>query len=281
MALVEAAIERPDTTAFPEGFFRPDQLPEEHRDLAQCILTSALLALTIETLNMLVSRKGNTMRRLVVGAVLALAIGVIPAAGSPKTFADQGGNSAAAHACQQGGYATIVGGMPPSNTVSFSNTGQCVSYAARGGQLFQVSTTSVFVDATINQFQDTGVNLASGAVASITATGTAYAGGCSNGQVMPGPCSMSAVGPNGLGGSCGTCLASGLPYYSLVGQVGGGSPVEIGSGPTTVTGPGEVRLAFNDGSGNNCTGPGIVNGNCYSDNAGGFTATFTTYTPIS
>jgi hypothetical protein len=41
------------------------------------------------------------------------------------------GNSDAAHACQQGGYLGQVG----SNGETFKNTGECVSFAAHGGQL--------------------------------------------------------------------------------------------------------------------------------------------------
>src|SRR5918996_663516 len=40
-----------------------------------------------------------------------------------------GGNSAAAHACQKGGYIALVG----SGGETFRNTGECVSFAARGG----------------------------------------------------------------------------------------------------------------------------------------------------
>ena len=40
-----------------------------------------------------------------------------------------GGNSAAAHACQQGGYLGLVG----SGGETFRNTGECVSFAAHGG----------------------------------------------------------------------------------------------------------------------------------------------------
>src|SRR5688500_2210494 len=40
-----------------------------------------------------------------------------------------GGNSGAAHACQNGGYVDLVG----SGGETFANTGECVSFAARGG----------------------------------------------------------------------------------------------------------------------------------------------------
>jgi hypothetical protein len=44
--------------------------------------------------------------------------------------ADQGGNSAAAHACQQDGYLSLVG----SDGTTFDTVGACVSYAAHGGK---------------------------------------------------------------------------------------------------------------------------------------------------
>jgi hypothetical protein len=62
-----------------------------------------------------------------VTSLVALGLAALPA------LAD-GGNSAAAHACQKGGYAafTRADGTP------FSNTGDCVSYAAHGGVLTPV-----------------------------------------------------------------------------------------------------------------------------------------------
>lgn len=48
---------------------------------------------------------------------------------SAGTAVAGGGNSAAAHACQQGGYLALVG----SGGETFRNTGECVSFAARGG----------------------------------------------------------------------------------------------------------------------------------------------------
>lgn len=40
-----------------------------------------------------------------------------------------GGNATAAHKCQRGGYYNVV----RSDGSTFANTGDCVSYAARGG----------------------------------------------------------------------------------------------------------------------------------------------------
>lgn len=48
-----------------------------------------------------------------------------------NSAAQQRGNSDAAHACQQGGYANLF----RTDGTGFKNTGECVSYAAQGGVL--------------------------------------------------------------------------------------------------------------------------------------------------
>lgn len=58
---------------------------------------------------------------IMLAAMLSMAMATTVAAG--------GGNSAAAHACQKGGYNALVG----SGGETFANTGECVSFAARGG----------------------------------------------------------------------------------------------------------------------------------------------------
>ncbi|HJQ19595.1 MAG TPA: hypothetical protein VJ867_04540, partial [Gemmatimonadaceae bacterium] len=52
-----------------------------------------------------------------------------------------GGNSAAAHACQQDGYKDLF----RSNGTPFANTGECVSYAAHGG-VFVHRVTATFTN---------------------------------------------------------------------------------------------------------------------------------------
>ena len=67
----------------------------------------------------------SSMRRLgtaFFGALLILGIVSSAATAEPR------GNSAAAHACQQGGYKSLFG-----SSGGFSSVGECVSYAARGG----------------------------------------------------------------------------------------------------------------------------------------------------
>lgn len=66
------------------------------------------------------------MKRIGVALLITLAaLGIFGSAGG----AEPGGNSAAAHACQKGGYQALVG-----TDGGFLNTGQCVSYAAHGGR---------------------------------------------------------------------------------------------------------------------------------------------------
>ena len=60
------------------------------------------------------------------GALVALTLSV-----GVGTAAAGGGNSAAAKACQKGGWQTLV----RQDGTAFTNTGDCVSYAAHGGAL--------------------------------------------------------------------------------------------------------------------------------------------------
>ena len=104
----------------------------------------------------------------------------------------------------------------------------------------------------------TGIHLARGEVAVINATGTA--------NCLAGTATCTNLGPNG-----GKPLNDSTPFfdpkapaYSLVGEAGRGPLAFIGVGPTTVRGPGELRLEYNDQPGS------------YSDNSGGFTVTIQT-----
>ncbi len=109
-------------------------------------------------------------------------------------------------------------------------------------------------------FFDTGIDLPKGATASVTATGTA--------TYDP---SQPLTGPNGfVGNGCGVpqspCAAAGVDYGALVGKVGTAAATKLGAGPTTVTGPGRLQLAYND------------NLNGFSNNSGSFQVSVT-YTP--
>jgi hypothetical protein len=68
--------------------------------------------------------KRTLMAAVVFGAALALSVGA-------GTATAGGGNSDAAKACQQGGWETLV----RQDGTGFTNTGDCVSYAAQGGAL--------------------------------------------------------------------------------------------------------------------------------------------------
>jgi hypothetical protein len=76
---------------------------------------------------------------LVGGCSLALAgLALLPGGMRPAQGQTAGpGNSAAAHACQQGGYLDFT----REDGTAFANTGECVSYAAQGGTLVPVSPT--------------------------------------------------------------------------------------------------------------------------------------------
>jgi hypothetical protein len=107
----------------------------------------------------------------------------------------------------------------------------------------------------------TGIHLAADEVAVITATGTAT---CAVGNPT-GLCVY--LSPNGGGSATGAAPAffdPNAPAYSLVGEAGSGPLTFIGVGETTVHGPGELRLEYNDQL------------DLYFDNGGGFTVAIQT-----
>jgi hypothetical protein len=108
---------------------------------------------------------------------------------------------------------------------------------------------------------DTGIHLASDEEAVITSTGAAT---CAAGNPT-GLCVY--LSPNGQGPGTGAAPAffdPNAPAYSLVGEAGSGPLTFIGVGTTTVQGPGELRLEYNDQLG------------LYFDNGGGFTVAIQT-----
>ena len=84
--------------------------------------------------------------RFISVAVLAFAGVLVACQGDPvgvraplnPSFAVGGGNSTAAHLCQDGGFQNIF----RSDGSAFTNTGDCVSYAAHGGVLSEKITFS-------------------------------------------------------------------------------------------------------------------------------------------
>ena len=80
------------------------------------------------------------MRAIRIG-ILAAALVVLTAG----TTLAGGGNSAAAHACQKGGYVDLVG----SGGETFRNTGECVSFVAHGGTFMTLTGIVVPAGATV------------------------------------------------------------------------------------------------------------------------------------
>jgi hypothetical protein len=128
-------------------------------------------------------------------------------------------------------------------------------------------TTTVYVPATTGPISsgapgvDTGLDLAAGEGAMITATGTATC------QVSPPDPACDNLTANGSGSAVsnpGSFMDPSAPAFSLDGEVGSGALTFIGTGPTTVQGPGELRLGYNDVIGE------------YYNNGGGFTVTIET-----
>lgn len=70
-------------------------------------------------------------RRTTRALALAVALTALALATGTAAGAEGGGNSANAHLCQHGGWQDLT----TSTGESFANTGDCVSYAARGGAL--------------------------------------------------------------------------------------------------------------------------------------------------
>lgn len=74
-----------------------------------------------------------SQRLRLVTIVVCMLLGV-SAAASGIAAQSENGNSAAAHACQQGGFRFLEG----SDGTRFKNAGQCTSFAARGGELRRI-----------------------------------------------------------------------------------------------------------------------------------------------
>ena len=88
---------------------------------------------------------GDRSGRLVV--VLVLVFGLVAAVPPGMLVgAQDGGNSAAAETCQQGGYASLF----RSDGSAFETVGDCVSYAAQGGQFERDDDLDGVLDSTDN-----------------------------------------------------------------------------------------------------------------------------------
>jgi len=122
----------------------------------------------------------------------------------------------------------------------------------------QADVMSITVPAASETGVFTGISLGTGDSVSITATGVAQTASWQQTTdpdgLWPGGGSASCVGiPE-------TCLAQ-TTASALVGRVGDGEWTLVGSGPTVLTGVGQVWLAYNDAIG------------FFGDNSGSYTAT--------
>jgi hypothetical protein len=79
----------------------------------------------------------NRTRTLFVAAATLMPVLALSSAASAGN-----GNSDAAHACKQGGYLSLEG----SDDRTFANVGECVSYAAHGGELQPLEHAATFTD---------------------------------------------------------------------------------------------------------------------------------------
>ena len=147
-------------------------------------------------------------------------------------------------------------------------TAATTTSAHPGGSLGLLGgTTTVNVPATTGPTSsgmpgvDTGIDLAPGQGAEITATGTAT---CNIRNPVSECVYLNADGGGSAVGASPPFMDPDAPAYSLTGEVGGSPVAFVGTGPVTVEGPGELRLGYNDEIGD------------YSDNGGGFTVTIQT-----
>jgi hypothetical protein len=125
-------------------------------------------------------------------------------------------------------------------------------------------TSTVTVPATTTPYSplSTAITLAAGQSVSISCSGTiqlspSQSAGCDGDP--PDPAFPTYTGGNG---------------GALIARVGSGSFTTVGTGPVTLTGPGVLQLAINDGV-SGC------NGSCWSDNTGSFSVTIATSAPPS
>ena len=76
--------------------------------------------------------------------ITVVAVCLITASAGPTgvAYAAGGGNSSAASLCQKGGYAHLM----RTDGSKFKNTGDCVSYSAKGGKLVPIPATLVLTE---------------------------------------------------------------------------------------------------------------------------------------
>ena len=120
-------------------------------------------------------------------------------------------------------------------------TAVVLALAAQGGAAGGVTTSVYTVGAVTVPGVKTGLVVKEGHPVTVTATGTVC--------YWPGPPTILCVGPDGDASIDTTNPAFVLPGatgIALVGRVGNGPWVEVGSGPTTLSGKGKLVFAVND-----------------------------------
>jgi len=164
------------------------------------------------------------------------------------------------------GVLTATAALAASGALLGAGAASAATTSTQRGSGLLSQTTTVYVPATAAPTSsdlpgvDTGIYLAPGQAAMITATGTASC-------LAAEPDASCDLGPDGSVPAPATnppYMDTNAPAYSLDGEVGSGPLTFVGTGPVTVQGPGELRLGYNDIIGD------------YSDNGGGFTVTIQT-----
>jgi hypothetical protein len=130
------------------------------------------------------------------------------------------------------------------------------SATAAGPATVTTTTVTYTVGGSAVPGASTGVVLDASTTATVTATGAVCPYGNS---FCPGPNGDTSW--NTTSSSYGSFPLPGGPAWGLVGRVGGGAWVQVGTGPTTLTGTGVLEFAVND--------------DLLSDNTGSFTVTVT------
>lgn len=179
------------------------------------------------------SEEMTTVKKYLIGLAAAAVLALLGGAATPgfvgHALADGGGNSDAAHACQQGGYSSLQ----QSNGTGFSNTGQCVSYAAHGGTLFApvVTVTSPITAPGIGQVSQP-----------FTVTGTGFH-----------PSSTGTLTCSASWGSCGTW---GTPTTNASGAFSFGPTAWLIGVPCDFT----ATFTYTDAAGVHAAGTQVVHG---------------------
>jgi hypothetical protein len=147
--------------------------------------------------------------------------------------------------------------MRCSKIVALAVAATALCLPALGGAAAQNTPTGVYtVGGRTVPGVDTGLVLTTGMSATVTATGAVCPTG---GGACPGPDGSAAV--DTTRSSYGGFVLPGAPAWGLVGRVGNGPWVQVGSGPTALTGTGSLMFAVND--------------DLLRDNTGSFTVTVT------